>query len=146
MPFCKNCHSRISKFDKDICPICGVKEPLDGADSDTLDITTSIQNETEVKKQSSPRKKKTLLLLFCLVGFSGAPFFYLKDEKKAYWSIAINLALIAAITLILTFIIPLFAVFSFLIALAVSYLINIIIGLVYFFLPSVKDKEGVYLS
>ena len=42
MPYCKNCGSRITKFDKEICPVCGEKKPLDGAVSDTVEITTEL--------------------------------------------------------------------------------------------------------
>ena len=31
MPYCKNCGARITKFEKDICPVCGQKKPLEGA-------------------------------------------------------------------------------------------------------------------
>ena len=32
MPNCRNCGARITKFDKDICPVCGQKNPLMGVD------------------------------------------------------------------------------------------------------------------
>ena len=42
MPSCRNCGARLSKFDKDICPVCGAKNPLEGVSSETIDITSQI--------------------------------------------------------------------------------------------------------
>ena len=51
MPYCKNCGSRITKFDNDICPICGAKNPLEGVTSDTVEITSELDiHDKENKK------------------------------------------------------------------------------------------------
>ena len=42
MPYCRNCRARITKFEKDICPVCGTRNPLDGANSDTVEITSQL--------------------------------------------------------------------------------------------------------
>ena len=39
MPNCRNCGARITKFDKDICPVCGTKNPLQGVGSETMEVT-----------------------------------------------------------------------------------------------------------
>ena len=53
MPTCRECHSRISKFDKDICPVCGAKNPLDGVTSDTIEITHEIDISNPEFQQAS---------------------------------------------------------------------------------------------
>ena len=79
MPTCKNCHSRIDKFNKDRCPICGVERPFEGVSSDTVEVTSRIDSG-DVKIDYHPRKRKTLLTLFVLCGFLGIPFFYLRKH------------------------------------------------------------------
>ena len=52
MPYCKNCGARITKFDKDLCPVCGAKKPLEGAHSDTIEITTELNvHNKEARKE-----------------------------------------------------------------------------------------------
>ena len=41
MPNGKNCGARITKFDSDICPVCGFKHPIDVSKEETSDITSS---------------------------------------------------------------------------------------------------------
>ena len=145
MPFCKNCHARISKFDKDLCPVCGVENPLDGASSDTVEITTNIQTSDCDFKESKIRRKSTLVLLFCLLGFTGAPYFYLKNSKAGALYLLANVLFIGIITLVATLLSNAYFLVPLLITIGVDYLINIGVGIFYLFLPNVKDKEGVYL-
>ena len=42
MPNCRNCGARLSKFDTDLCPVCGIKNPLEGISSETVEITSQI--------------------------------------------------------------------------------------------------------
>ena len=42
MPTCRNCGARLSKFDKDICPVCGTPDPLKGVTSETVEITSQV--------------------------------------------------------------------------------------------------------
>ena len=42
MPSCRNCGARLSKFDSDICPVCGTKKPLEGVSTETIDITSQV--------------------------------------------------------------------------------------------------------
>ena len=48
MPICRNCGARIEKFNKDICPICGEKKPLEGVNSETVEITGQIDPNNKV--------------------------------------------------------------------------------------------------
>ena len=145
MPFCRNCQSRISRFDKDLCPVCGVSHPLEGAESDTVEITTSIDtnpNDATLRKRKS---KKTLLILSCLVGFLGVGFFYLKYIKIAIIWLLCNLIFIGGLFSIFYFAVKSPVGISVVIPLFIAYLFNIVTGIFLFFKPNFKDQEGVYL-
>ena len=143
MPFCRNYQSRISRFDKDLCPVCGVAHPLEGAESDTVEITTSIdtsENDASLRKRKS---KKTLLILFCLFGFLGVGFFYLKYIKIAIIWLISHLAFIGALFSIFFFGVHSSVPLVVLIPVFLAYLI--MTGIFLFFKRNFKDQEGVYL-
>ena len=81
MPNCRNCGARITKFDKDICPVCGTKNPLQGVGSETMEVTGQIDLNGFAEGQKVICRRKKLLLYFLALGFTGAPFFYLKKKK-----------------------------------------------------------------
>ena len=83
MPNCRNCGARISKFDKDICPVCGTKNPLDGVSSETVEITSQIDLNNFVEGQKVVCRRKKMLILFLACGFTASQFFYLKRKKFA---------------------------------------------------------------
>lgn len=139
MPVCRHCKSRISKLDKDRCPICGELNPLEGVSSDTVEITSEVNLEDYLDYK--PKKKKTFLLLSILIGWTGAQFFYLKYQKMGLLWLIANLLILGggfsafyfiAHNLLLAILIPLLLV----------YIASIIFGLITFKKPSVKDFEG----
>lgn len=143
MPNCRNCGARLTKFDKDICPVCGTKNPLDGVLSETIEITTEIDLSDENFSNYKPKYKKTLLALFCLLGWTGAPFFYLGKKGTGFLYLILNLIVIAGIgsplfTTALTF-------WGFVISAGVSYLINIIVGIVFYCMNNLRDSGGNYV-
>ena len=79
MPNCRNCGSRLSKFDKDICPVCGFKHPLDGVSSETQEVTSEISFYKGELKTSKVRKRwltllhltRPMMLLMCLISSLG---------------------------------------------------------------------------
>ena len=104
MPVCKNCKTRIDKFSKDRCPICGVEHPFEGTTSETIEVTTSV--DINDQKNYRPCTKKTVLILFIVLGFFGVPFYYMHHVKKGLIYALINLLAIGAITFLLGFYIP----------------------------------------
>ena len=42
MAKCKYCGAEISRLDKDNCPFCGGRKPLEGVDDSTQDMTKSL--------------------------------------------------------------------------------------------------------
>ena len=102
MTKCKYCGQNISRLDKEICPFCGGKKPLDGTDTTTQDITKvvdSIDHPVEIK-----HKKRVITAIFAfLLGFLGIHEFYLGKMKKGLIALGCSLGLIACIGLILFF-------------------------------------------
>ena len=145
MPSCRNCGARLSKFDSDICPVCGMKRPLEGVDSETVEITSQVDLSGFNDAQKVVRRRKKMLILSILFGFTGALFFYLKKAMiGAIWFL-INAIFIVGILLILLLAVKLNIVISILIPVLSSYLINTIIGLIYFFKQNLKDGEGEFV-
>ena len=139
MPVCRHCGSRISKLDKDRCPICGEINPLEGVNSDTVEVTSVLDISPDYGYK--PKKRKTFLLLSCLIGFLGIQFFYLKYKRAGLIWLAANLVILAGgfsafyfgvHSLLLGILIPLLVVYA----------ANITFGLVIFFKPSFKDADS----
>ena len=83
MAKCKYCHENISRLDKEICPFCGGKRPLDGTDTTTQDVTKII-NQIDGCEKIKHKKRIIAALLSILFGFLGAPLFYLGKNKKGF--------------------------------------------------------------
>ena len=142
MPICKNCHSRIDKFNKDRCPICGVENPFEGVSSETIEITTNIDTDT---KDYHPRKKKNLLLYFIFLGFFGVPYFYIYQKKMGIYLSIINLVGIGLIGFFLGFYAQLNYGLAYLIAVISLLVLNSLLGLYYFFSKNLKDGRGEFI-
>ena len=144
MPNCKNCGARISKFDKDICPVCGTKNPLDGVSSETVEITSQIDLNNFVEGQKVVCRRKKMLILFLACGFTAAQFFYLKRKKFAVLWLIINLAIMAAVYFLISMFRSPLAV-CIIVAVLSTYVLNSIMGAIYYFLPDLKDGEGEFV-
>ena len=145
MPVCKYCGSRISKFDNDMCPVCGTKKPLEGVTSETIEVTSEIDIKNPDFKAYKQTKRVTAFLLFSLVGIFGAGFFYAKFKKYGIiWLIA-NVVTIGGLGSILAFLAGLGPIWGYVIPLVACYLINIGFGLFFLFKPSLKDGNGEFI-
>ena len=144
MPNCKNCGARISKFDKDICPVCGTKNPLEGVSSETVEITSQIDLNNFVEGQKVVCRRKKMLVLFLACGFSAAQFFYLKRKKFAVLWLIINLVIMAAVYFLISMFRTPLAV-CIIVAVLSTYVLNSIMGAIYYFLPDLKDGEGEFV-
>ena len=145
MPSCRNCGARLSKFDKDICPVCGVLKPLEGVDSETVEITSQVDLSGFQAGQKVVRRRKTLLLYFLLIGFTGAPFFYLKQKKNAFLWLIGNLAVIGGLFAFFFFALNLHIALAIILPILTVYILNIAVALIYYFLPDLKDGEGEFV-
>ena len=141
MPVCRYCRSRIDKFNKDRCPVCGELNPLEGVTSDTVEITTVIDPNGELKNEFSPKTKKVFFLLSCLIGWLGLQFHYLRYFKFGFIWMAINLVILGGgfsafyfglHNLLLGILLPLILVYA----------CNISLGLAVLKKTSIKDANG----
>ena len=141
MPVCRHCGSRISKFDKDRCPICGEINPLEGTNSDTIEITSQVNLNDADFGDYKPKRKSIFLILSILIGFTGSQFFYLRYLKAGLITLLISLAIFGGV----------FSIFYFgannlllgiLIPLIIVYVANIVFGIIIYLKPSFKDAHG----
>ena len=145
MPTCRNCGARLSKFDKDICPVCGTPEPLKGVNSETVEITSQVDLSSFQEGQKVVRRRKNMLILFLTVGFAGLAFFYLKKKKEALLYLAINILLFTSGFLLLHLLASLNIALSIILPIIAMYIMSAIFGLVYYYTPNLKDGEGEFV-
>lgn len=144
MPKCKYCGTRLTKFDKDICPVCGAKSPFGDEISETIDITSEIDINDPEFKDAFPRKRKIAFLLFVLLGWTGYPFFYLRKKKLfPIWGL-INIAIIAGLSVAFSFITKMIPI-GILIGFGIAIVANTFVGLYYLLFPDIKDGSGEFL-
>lgn len=145
MPKCRYCHESISRLDKEICPFCGGKKPLEGIDDSTIDIT-KVFNPVELKENKlKPRSKKVAGILAMLLGIFGADEFYISRPKRALIALAITLLAIGGLGTIL-FCFALKNVLGFLIPYFVIEIYYIFKGIYMLTSPTLKDGRGEFLK
>lgn len=145
MPVCKHCGSRITRFDKDICPVCGEKAPLEGVSSETIEITSNFNLNEEEFKTFRPCTRFKVFLLFTLLGWTGAPIFYTRYVLQGFLWLLINLVIIGGVGSILAFMTPLGILWGYLIMLIAAYVINIGVGIFSYLKRNLKDNQGEFL-
>ena len=145
MPICKRCHSRIDKFNKDRCPICGEINPFEGVSSDTIEVTTNIDT-ANIDVEFHPRKRTTLLALFITLGIFGVPFFYLHKKGLGIIYALTNMLLIGGTIAILLLLTPLNHFVSVFVTIITYIFINFLIGLFFYNKQNLKDGHGVFLA
>ena len=145
MPNCRNCGARISKFDKDICPVCGTKSPLEGVSSETVEITSQIDLNNFVEGQKVVCRRKKLLDLFLACGFTAAQFFYLKKKKFAIFWLILNLLILGGLFTLLFMLPGVHIAIAIIVPILATYILNSITGVIYYFLPDLKDGNGEFV-
>ena len=145
MPSCRNCGARLSKFDSDICPVCGTKKPLEGVSTETIDITSQVDMSDFTAGQKVVRRRKSLLLYFLLIGFTGAPFFYLKQKRNAFLWLIGNLVVIGGLFAFFFFALNLHIALAIILPVVTVYVLNAGTALIYNYIPNLKDGEGEFV-
>ena len=145
MPSCRNCGARLSKFDKDICPVCGQVNPLEGVSSETIEITSQVDLSNFKAGQKVVRRRKTMLILSLVIGWCGAQFFYIKQKIFAIIWLLINLAILGGLFALLYFLVKMQIALAIIIPFAAAYLINIVTALVLYYRKDLKDGEGEFV-
>lgn len=137
---CKKCGTPIEKG-TDVCPICGVENPLENIAMETgYDLTktfTPVEPEYQLTKQKS---RLVTWLLGLGLGFTGAPFFYLGFIKLGvFWLLFSGILVVLPLILIeLPWL--LYVCYGGLGAL------NVILALYYAIPHDQKDARGEYLK
>ena len=145
MPNCRNCGARISKFDKDMCPVCGTKNPLQGVSSETVEITSQIDLNGFVEGQKVVCRRKKLLVLFLACGFTSAQFFYLKKKGFAIFWLILNLLILGGLFTLLFMLPGVHIAIAIIAPILATYILNSITGVIYYFLPDLKDGNGEFV-
>lgn len=146
MPSCRNCGGRITRFDKDICPICGQKNPLQGVSSKTVEFTNDLNSlKADELKSFHPATKFKAFVLFCLIGWTGAPMFYLNYVAQAFIWFALHMIFIGGLGSVFAFLTPLGFIWGYVLVIGIAYLFNIFMGIMLFFRHNLKDGRGEFL-
>ena len=147
MPYCKNCGARITKFDKDLCPICGAKKPLEGSHSDTVEITSELDIHNKDKRgEYKPHFRTTTFVLFSLIGWTGIGFFYLRFKKLGYIWLGCNLALFLGLMLLFGLVNSFTHFITYVAPAAVLYAFNIGTGLYFLLKANLKGGDGEFIK
>ena len=144
MAQCKYCHASLTRLDKEVCPFCGGKRPLDGTDTSTQDVTKivdQLENAVEIKH----KKRIVAALLAVFFGFLGAHLFYLGKAKKGFCVAAICLGFICGVGMLLLFVVHLH-VWSILIPYFVTEIYSLVSAYIYLTNHSIQDSHGEFLE
>lgn len=147
MPKCKYCGENITKFDKEICPFCGGKKPLEGVESYTVDITQTINTVDKKTVENYKQHSKLANSLLCMfLGIFGADSFYLGHFKLGISRLLVGLIYIISLFCILYFAVNLEILYSLLISIGSIFIVYFILGIIGLFLNSRKDSNGAFLK
>lgn len=147
MPKCKYCGENITKFDKEICPFCGGKKPLEGVESYTVDITQTINTVDKKTVENYKQHSKLINSLLCMfLGIFGADSFYLGHFKLGISRLLVGLIYIISLFCILYFAVNLEILYSLLISIGPIFIVYFILGVIGLFLNSRKDSNGAFLK
>ena len=145
MAQCKYCHASITRIDKEVCPFCGGKRPLDGTDTSTQDVTKivdQLENAVEIKH----KKRIIAALLAVFFGFLGAPHFYLGKTKKGFLMMSICLGFISSVGLLLFFVANMRNAWAILIPYLVTEVYSLVTAYIYLTNRSIQDSHGEFLE
>ena len=142
---CKECGQKLSKLDRDICPFCGCRKPLEGMEDVTQDFTMAF-TPVEIEKKEIKRKSKLIAaLLSIFLGFFGATGFYLGKYKQALIQIAFSFIIVGGFGC-LFFFTCLENALAFVIPGALVLCLNIAYGIRLLVSNSITDKNGEFLK
>ncbi|MCR5491506.1 MAG: TM2 domain-containing protein [Bacilli bacterium] len=144
MPYCKSCHAKISKFDTDICPHCGERNPID-PDYATMDITKRFDLMGDNEPLYRSKSQKTASILSMTLGYFGVHFFYIKKINFGIFAILATLVLVGGIGSALYFGADVHPAISYLAPFAAVWVYWLVYGILFSKRNSPKDGEGEFL-
>ena len=143
MPYCRSCHQQISKFDTDICPYCGEKNPISSGYK-TLDVTRTF-GTIEGREMPKTKSQRTFAILAMTLGYFGVHNFYIYRPKRGLIDILITLVLVLGVGFGLFFGGVMQNAMAFLIPFFVVWAAHIALGVYYLKIESPKDGKGDFL-
>ncbi|MDY0178090.1 MAG: TM2 domain-containing protein [Erysipelotrichia bacterium] len=144
MPNCRKCNTRLTKFEKDICPVCGCKNPLEGMTSETMEITAEISAVGDLVKDYHPKTRTACFVLSILFGWTGAVYFYLRKVSKGIVWLLINLVLLGG--LFTAFYFLNLDWLAYLLPIVIVYIFNIAMAFRFFYAMDYRDGQGNFLK
>lgn len=144
MPYCRFCHKEISKFDTDICPHCGEKNPI-AQGYKTMDVTRNFKTLGAEVDAPKTKSQKVYAFLCMGLGYFGIHNFYIYRTQRGLIDIAITVLFIMAIGLPLFFTGVLANALAFIIPFLFVWLVNVGLGFYYLKVEAPKDGKGDFL-
>ena len=145
MAKCKYCGEEISRLDKENCPFCGGRRPLEGVDDSTQDMTKALEDLRDLDFE--PRKKSKIVagLLAIFLGVFGAHELYLGKFKTALIIFLIHAVCIGGVGTAMFFsFLP--NAFAYLIPYFIFEILAIIVGVNIILRPDIVDGKGEFLK
>ncbi|MEG2639940.1 MAG: hypothetical protein RR909_00280 [Bacilli bacterium] len=148
---CKNCDHKLTKFDRDLCPYCGARNPIDDSSTETIDVTQIIDNIENIdhKEKFVRKSRKTYIILMMILGIFSAHLFYIKRYYQAAYLIGANALFIGGGGYLLS----IFEIFTksqyylnWIVALGVVLGLYIILGTCTIFFGEPKDNDNEVLK
>jgi len=131
MPYCRNCHQKIERMNKEFCPYCGTPRPLQA-------IPTLASNE----KLPRVRSRKVAALLATIAGLFGVHGFYMKKPQLGLTFILISVFLIGGIGTLLFFFVLKSSIWAFLIPIFTQIVFQCIFAFFLYKKEDLKDGNG----
>ena len=145
MAKCKYCGSEISRLDKDLCPFCGGRKPLEGLDDSTEDMTKALEGLKDLDVTPKGKSKIVAALLAIFLGLVGGHAIYLGKYKIALFTFIISVITIGGFGTI-AFFTFLQNAFAYLIPFFVMEALMIITGIALLTRSDVSDVNGEFLK
>lgn len=145
MPKCRNCGANV-EADASICPVCGIENPVKTKKVRTVDITQTLDPNLPDYQQYKRKSKLVCSLLFGLIGFTGAPYFYLKDLSKGFQYLLGHIVFLAAGLGVVYLLNKDLLVTVLIVLVVLIYLFNIIMAFRCYFKGDIKDGNGEFLE
>lgn len=145
MAKCKYCGQEISRLDKENCPFCGGRKPLEGVDDSTQDMTKAFESLSKEDIGIKQKSKMVAAILAFVLGIFGAHNFYLGKKKIALITILITVVFVAAIGLPLFFtILP--NALAFVIPYLILEAVMVVVGINILTRHDISDANGEFLK
>lgn len=145
---CKNCHEKLTRLDKDICPFCGTLKPLEGQEDVTEDMTKAFDslNLKEEYREVKAKSRLVAAILAMTLGVFGVHAFYLGKMKRGLINLIVSICFIAGIGSILFFSGALKNALAFLIPYFFLEIIMIVVGVIILKKRDAVDGNGEFLK